>query len=80
MQWLKRSNKRNDKWKWSYERKVSFEEGRALADKYGIPFIETSAKTCQSIEEMLQTLVCEIGSSTQDNDNPEENKKECIVQ
>ena len=62
------------------ERQVSFEEGRALADKYGIPFIETSAKTGQNVEEMLETLIRDIGPSARNNDNSETKNKGCVIQ
>ncbi|KAL4239000.1 hypothetical protein ACF0H5_003704 [Mactra antiquata] len=39
------------------DRKVTTDEGKTLATKIGIPFIETSAKTGDNITEMFETLV-----------------------
>ena len=39
------------------ERQVSEAEGQALADKYKIPFIETSAKTAYNITEAFAKLI-----------------------
>lgn len=41
-------------------RNVSSENARELAASYGIPFIETSAKTRQGVDEAFYTLVREI--------------------
>ncbi|KAM5256071.1 GTPase NRas-like [Ctenodactylus gundi] len=41
-------------------RTVDTEQARELAKSYGIPFIETSAKTRQGVEEAFYTLVREI--------------------
>eukprot|EP00767_Chilomastix_cuspidata_P002506 gnl/Chilomastix_cuspidata/263.p1 GENE.gnl/Chilomastix_cuspidata/263~~gnl/Chilomastix_cuspidata/263.p1 ORF type:complete len:204 (-),score=54.07 gnl/Chilomastix_cuspidata/263:309-920(-) len=38
------------------DRKVSREEGQALADRLGIPFLETSAKTGAQVPEAFRTL------------------------
>lgn len=38
------------------KRVVSYEQGKALADKLGIPFIEASAKTAESVDEAFLTL------------------------
>ncbi|ODV89008.1 hypothetical protein CANCADRAFT_132871 [Tortispora caseinolytica NRRL Y-17796] len=42
------------------EREVSFDEGRELANKYGCPFFETSAKLDVNVEEVFYQLVREI--------------------
>ena len=43
------------------ERKVSFEEGQALANKIGaVRFMETSAKTNLNVEEMFRELTMSI--------------------
>ena len=42
------------------ERQVPTEEGQALADKYGIPFLEGSAKTGLNIDELFMTLISNI--------------------
>ena len=41
-------------------RTVNGESARELAGSYGIPFIETSAKTRQGVDEAFYTLVREI--------------------
>ena len=41
-------------------RNVSSESARELAANFGIPFIETSAKTRQGVDEAFYTLVREI--------------------
>ena len=38
-------------------RKVSFEIGQELADKYGVPFSETSAKIGENVDEMFEMLM-----------------------
>jgi len=38
-------------------RTITFAEGKALADKYGIPFMETSAKTGHNVTEAFHELV-----------------------
>lgn len=42
------------------KRKVSSEEGRKLAENYGIPFFETSAKDDENIASAFQTIAKEI--------------------
>ena len=44
------------------ERKVTTEEGQKLADEYGFPFIETSAKSGINIDETFSDLVEKIDS------------------
>jgi small GTP-binding protein len=41
------------------EMEVSIEEGEKLAEKYGVPFLATSAKTRQNVDEVFITLVKE---------------------
>ena len=38
------------------KRAVSFEEGQSFADKLGIPFLETSAKTAFNVQEMFTQM------------------------
>ena len=42
------------------ERLVEYDEGRRLADKYGIPFFETSAKSGINIEDTFMTIARDI--------------------
>ena len=44
----------------SYNRQVTYEEGKNLADKNGILFFETSAKTGENLNEAFQTFVNQI--------------------
>lgn len=48
------------------EREVSFDEGKALADKYGITFLEGSAKTGENVNELFETLVQQIIKNNSD--------------
>ena len=41
-------------------RKISLEEGRNLANKYGIPFFETSAKNGQNVATVFEKLAADI--------------------
>ena len=41
-------------------RQVDYDEGRRLADKYGIPFFETSAKSGINIEDTFMTIARDI--------------------
>ena len=45
------------------ERKVKTEEGKKLADEFGLPFYETSAKNDININETFENLVEEIDST-----------------
>jgi hypothetical protein len=38
------------------KREVTAEEGRAFADKHGLNFLETSAKTAENVDEGLYSL------------------------
>ena len=48
-------------------RQVSKEEGQELAQKYGLDFYETSAKTGQNVEEMFLSTVQEIDRKIGEN-------------
>ena len=67
------------------ERIVSTEEGKELAERYGIPFLETSAKTNHNVDEMFETIVSEIVEPSNpainnDNLSPDKKGKDCAVQ
>jgi len=49
----------------TYEREVSKDEGRALAQSFGCPFIETSAKTSHNVELLFTNLVRALRSARQ---------------
>eukprot|EP00753_Platysulcus_tardus_P002885 PLAT11993.1.p1 GENE.PLAT11993.1~~PLAT11993.1.p1 ORF type:complete len:256 (-),score=70.24 PLAT11993.1:171-938(-) len=59
------------------ERKVTFEEGKALAERYSLPFMETSAKTKINHEECFRQVVREM----RDDVLPPEklNKRSCVI-
>ena len=42
------------------ERKVSTEEGKALADEFGVKFFETSAKTSTNVEEAFFAIARDV--------------------
>ena len=44
----------------SDRRKVAYEEGLELANHFGIPFIETSAKNNKDVEKCFVTMASEI--------------------
>ena len=49
------------------KRKVNTEEGQQLADKYGIPFYEASAKTGKNVEEIFYNSADEIAKKIEQN-------------
>ena len=49
------------------KRQVNTEEGQQLADKYGIPFYEASAKTGQNVEEIFYNSADEIAKKIDEN-------------
>lgn len=52
-------------------RKVSQEEGKQMAEKFGMSFAETSAKTAANVDEAFKTLACDVLASM-----PKKEKKE----
>ena len=44
------------------KRKVTFEEGKELAARYNVKFMETSAKNSKNVTDAFQTLAREIRS------------------
>lgn len=44
----------------SGQRRVSYDEGKSLANKFGCPFLETSAAHRRQVDEVFHTLVREI--------------------
>ena len=58
------------------DRKVSYEEGKKLADSWGIPFVECSAKHNENIKEVFLLLLGAIEKQI----NPEEPKQSsCVI-
>lgn len=61
-------------------RKVSGTEAAALASEWGCPYIETSAKTRQNVEEVYTTLLRQIRDrklNQQKSNNPD--KDSCCI-
>lgn len=56
------------------ERQVTFEEGKSLADTFGIKFFETSAKSDINVTEAFFTICKEIQEKI--NTNPEQPKSD----
>jgi GTPase KRas protein len=50
----------------AYEREVSKEEGLALARSIGCPFMETSAKTAQNVNQLFTSLVRALRNTRQE--------------
>jgi len=52
------------------DREVSKEDGKALADKFGCPFFETSAKTRVNVDEVFEELVRIVQQSKRAEGDP----------
>ena len=64
------------------DRKVSYQEGKELVDKYQkILFFEMSVKLCVNVEEVFYAIVGEINKSQniELRNNSIENKKDCLM-
>ncbi|KJE88688.1 ras family protein [Capsaspora owczarzaki ATCC 30864] len=64
------------------DRQVSHTEGQATAKQFGIPFMETSAKTRTRVEDAFYTLVREIRRFKKRNassDTPKKKKAKCLL-
>jgi len=57
---------------WEEKRMVSTEQGQALADELGIPFLEVSAKTNKNIEEAFFSLAADIKKKIVDTSKNEQ--------
>eukprot|EP00003_Mantamonas_plastica_P023777 TRINITY_DN4319_c0_g2_i3.p1 TRINITY_DN4319_c0_g2~~TRINITY_DN4319_c0_g2_i3.p1 ORF type:complete len:188 (+),score=50.10 TRINITY_DN4319_c0_g2_i3:283-846(+) len=58
-----------------YERKVTEEEGKALAEEWGCPFVESSAKHNDGIEEAFSILM----ESIEGESNPKNEDEGCLI-
>jgi GTPase KRas protein len=56
-------------------RTVESKQGQLLADSYGIPYVETSAKTRQGVDDAFYTLVREIRKYKEKKGNKQSKKK-----
>ena len=52
------------------DREVAYEEGEEMASKYGIPFLETSAKTGLNVDKAFMLLVKEITNRVESGSLP----------
>ena len=63
------------------KRAITYQEGKDFADSNGMKFIETSAKTCQQVNEAFETLTQEIIKLNANKDKvlQEPKKKEKVL-
>jgi len=65
------------------ERAITREQGKALADKFGTPFLETSAKSNLFVNEVFYTLVRQINkwreAHPELNANKKKKKGTCLI-
>lgn len=55
-----------------HEREVGTEEGQRLADEWGVPFLESSAKFNMNVEEVFKRLIAQTEAG-QDNGKGDKN-------
>jgi GTPase SAR1 family protein len=55
-----------------HEREVATEEGQRLADEWGVPFLESSAKFNMNVEEVFKRLIAQTEAG-QDNGKGDKN-------
>ncbi|KAI9597420.1 ras-related protein Rap-1b precursor [Syncephalis fuscata] len=70
----------------SHEREVSTDEGRKLAAEWRCPFLETSAKTADNVDEAFYALVREVrraggilGTGKQNGTHGKSRRKKCTI-
>jgi small GTP-binding protein len=51
------------------DRKISYEMGAELAGKYGVPFVETSAKSGENVEEAFKKIITNIYNKEKAKEN-----------
>ena len=65
------------------ERQVPTSEGQSFADKYGYPFIETSAKTGQNVDEAFFTVVRLYGTNENEDKSyhgtSQHSRPKCVI-
>ena len=62
-----------------HERQVSEADGKALADKFEIPSIETSAKSNENVSEAFFVLVRQINKYREKHPEVKKKKKHCLI-
>ena len=65
---------------WEEKRAVSTEQGQALADELGIPFMEVSAKTNVNVEKAFFSLASDIKKRIVDTQQPQVPQQQSGVQ
>jgi GTPase SAR1 family protein len=65
---------------WEEKRAVSTEQGQALADELGIPFMEVSAKTNINVEKAFFSLASDIKKRIVDTQQPQTTQQQGGVQ
>jgi len=61
-------------------RSVDMQQARDIAKNYGVPFIETSAKTRMGVDDAFYTLVREIRKDRDKGQKHLKKKKKCTIQ
>lgn len=65
---------------WEEKRAVSTEQGQALADELGIPFMEVSAKSNINVEKAFFSLASDIKKRIVDTQQPQQQQAPAGVQ
>lgn len=65
---------------WEEKRAVSTEQGQALADELGIPFMEVSAKSNINVEKAFFSLASDIKKRIVDTQQPQQQAQQSSVQ
>ena len=65
---------------WEEKRAVSTEQGQALADELGIPFMEVSAKSNINVEKAFFSLASDIKKRIVDTQQPQAQQPQSGVQ
>jgi len=61
------------------DREVTYEEGKAIADKWGCAFFETSAKTKKNVHECMHELIREIRNTRPESNKPPKKRTFCTL-